>query len=82
MSEPKLCIDCKYFKSNRLCYHPSNGNDYVEGGIKSESCSILRLEHRSCKPEGLLFEPMEPVIYDIRDIFPAPQFPNIRGETQ
>ena len=77
----KLCIDCKHYKA-RLCFHPSNGIDPVEGGIKSEACSILRLEHRSCMPEGLLFEAMEPVIYDLAALFPDTLFPNIKGETQ
>ena len=81
MNQPKLCIDCKHYKA-RSCFHPSNGVDLVEGGIKSEACAILRLEHRSCKPEGLLFEPMEPVIYDISALFPDVNFPNIKGETK
>lgn len=76
MSEPKLCIDCKHFKA-RSCYHPYNGIDPVEGGIKSEACAILRLEHRSCKPEALLFEPVEPVVYDLAALFPDVQLPNL-----
>ena len=79
MSEPKLCIDCKHFKA-RSCYHPSNGIDLVEGKIQSEFCAIMRLQYRECKPEGLLFEPMEAVVYDIAALFPDTNFPNIRGE--
>jgi len=76
----KLCIDCKHYKA-RSCFHPSNGIDPVEGGIKSEFCSIMRLDSRACA-EGILFEAMEPVIYDLAALFPDTQFPNIKGETQ
>lgn len=79
MSEPKLCIDCKYLKS-RTCYHPATGTDLVEGGVRKESAAVMRLESQLCKPEGLLFEPVEAVVYDIRDLFPDVNFPNIRGE--
>jgi len=81
MNEPKLCIDCKHFKA-RSCYHPSIGFDLVEGGIKSEYCAVMRLDTRACKPEGLLFEPMEAVVYDLAALFPDVNFPNIKGETK
>ena len=81
MSEPKLCIDCKHQKS-RSCYHPSNGFDLVEGGIKSEFCAVMRMDSKACKTEGILFEAMEPVIYDLAALFPDVNFPNIRGETK
>ena len=77
----KLCIDCKHYKS-RSCFHPSIGVDLVEGGLKSEYCAVMRLDTRACKPEGLLFEPMEAVVYDIAALFPDTNFPNIRGQNQ
>ena len=81
MNTPKLCIDCKHYKE-RSCYHPSNGIDLVDGKLKSEFCSIMRLDYRACTTEGVLFEAMEPVIYDIAALFPDVNFPNIRGQNQ
>ena len=82
MESPKLCIDCKHFVSKRECKHPSNGIDLIDGKTKVEWCAVMRLEQNSCKPAGLLFEPQEAVIYDLADLFPAPQFPNVRGEAK
>ena len=76
MDTPKLCIDCKHYKS-RNCYHPSNGIDLVEGNPKSELCALMRLDSYACKTDGLLFEAAEPVIYDIRELFPDVIFPNL-----
>lgn len=81
MSEPKLCIDCKHYKS-RNCYVPANGVDLVDGGLKAEMCVVMRSEAGICKPSGLLFEAMEPVIYDLAALFPNVNFPNIKGETK
>jgi hypothetical protein len=78
MSEPKLCIDCKHQK-DRSCYHSSYVIDLVDGKLLYQACAIMRLEHYPCKPEAILFEPMEAVIYDIADLFPEAPFPNIRG---
>ena len=77
MDTPKLCIDCKHFTGKRECKHPSNGIDFIDGKAKIEWCAIMRLPANSCKPEALLFEPMEAVIYDLADLFPAPAFPNL-----
>jgi hypothetical protein len=79
MSTPKLCIDCKHYKS-RNCFNPANGIDLVDGGLRSDMCVVMRSEAGICKPSGLLFEPMEPVIYDLAELFPDTIFPNIRGE--
>ena len=81
MSEPKLCIDCKHYKS-RSCFHPSIGFDLVEGGLKSEYCAVMRLDSRACTTNAILFEPMEPVIYDLAALFPDVNFPNIKGASQ
>jgi len=81
MSELKLCIDCKHLK-DRKCHHPITGIDLVEGGIRTETAAVMRLDSQLCKTEALLFEAMEPVIYDLRDLFPDFNFPNIKGETQ
>ena len=75
----KLCIDCKHYKS-RNCYHPENGIDLVDGGLKSDMCVVMRSEAGKCKPSALLFEPQEAVIYDLAELFPDVNFPNIRGE--
>jgi hypothetical protein len=77
----KLCIDCKYLKS-RKCHHPITGIDLVEGGIRTELAAVMRLHSEPCKPEAILFEAMEPVIYDLAELFPNVNFPNIKGETQ
>jgi hypothetical protein len=79
MSEPKLCINCKHYKT-RNCYHPKNGIDLVDGGLKSDMCVVMRSEAGKCKPSALLFEPQEAVIYDIDELFSETPFPNIRGE--
>jgi len=69
--EAKLCIDCKHFNVGyRFCQHPSLGHSLVDGEPKADFASVLRLPSQACKPEGLLFEPMEAVIYDMADIFP------------
>ena len=81
MSEPKLCIDCKYLKG-RKCHNPITGIDLVQGGIRTESAAVMRLDFQLCKTEALLFEPMEAITYDLAALFPDTQFPNIRGETQ
>jgi hypothetical protein len=81
MSEPKLCIDCNYLRG-RKCHHPITGVDLVEGGIRTESAAVMRLDSQPCKTQGLLFEPLEAVIYDLRDLFPDVNFPNIKGATQ
>ena len=81
MNQPKLCIDCKHYKS-RNCYVPANGVDLVDGGLKAEMCVVMRSEAGKCKPSGLLFEPQEAVIYDLAALFPNVNFPNIKGETQ
>ncbi len=77
MNQPKLCIDCAHFVSPRECKHPSNGIDLIDGKLNRNWCSVMRLIVSSCKPEALLFEPQEAVIYDIADLFP-----NQSGETQ
>ena len=82
MNKPKICIDCAHFVSPRECKHPSLGIDLVNGKPKQEWAAVMRLDQSKCKTVGLLFEPMEAVIYDLRDLFPTPQFPNVRGETQ
>ena len=69
MSEPKLCIDCKYYK-NRYCHHSTHGIDLVDGTPNYVYCAMMRLDHYPCKTEALLFEPQEAVIYDIADLFP------------
>ena len=76
MNQPKFCVDCKYL-SNRDCTHPSIGLDLVYGKPKTEYASVMRLVQSPCKPEALLFEPQEAVIYDLADLFPAPAFPNL-----
>jgi hypothetical protein len=81
MESPKLCIDCKHLYQ-RECQHPSLGISLVDGKPKSEFAAIMRLEQNSCKPAGLLFEPMEAVIYDLADLFPAPQFPSLERTNQ
>ena len=81
MSEPKLCIDCKYLKG-RKCHNPITGIDLVEGGIRTESAAVMRLDFQLCKTEALFFEAMEPVIYDLAALFPDVNFPNIKGETK
>jgi hypothetical protein len=68
--EAKLCIDCKHYAPERICKHPSLGFSYVDGKPKTDFASVMRLPYQDCKPEGLLFEPMEAVIYDMADIFP------------
>ena len=77
----KLCIDCKHQK-DRTCYQSSTVIDLVDGKKIYQSCAIMRLEHYPCRPEAILFEPMEPVIYDLAALFPDTIFPNIKGETQ
>ena len=81
MSEPKLCIDCKYLKG-RKCHNPITGIDLVEGGIRTETAAVMRLDSQLCKTEALLFEAMEPVIYDLAALFPDVNFPNIKGATK
>ena len=81
MSELKLCIDCNYLRG-RKCHHPVTGVDLVEGGIRTELAAVMRLDSQPCKPEALLFQPQEAVIYDLRDLFPDVNFPNIRGQNQ
>jgi hypothetical protein len=81
MSEPKLCIDCKYLKG-RKCHHPITGIDLVEGGIRTETAAVMRLDSQLCKTEALLFESKEPVTYDLAALFPDVNFPNIKGATQ
>jgi hypothetical protein len=81
MSEPKLCIDCKYLK-NRKCHNPITGIDLVEGGIRTELAAVMRLDSQLCKTEALLFEPMEAITYDLAALFPDTLFPNIKGATQ
>lgn len=70
MDSPKLCIDCAHFVSERECKHPSIGIDLVDGKPKQELCAVMRLPAAPCKPEALLYQPMEAVIYDIADLFP------------
>lgn len=77
MNQPKICIDCAHFVSDRECKHPSLGIDLVNGKPKVEWCAVMRLSAGSCKPEGLLYQPQEAVIYDIADLFP-----NQSGETK
>lgn len=77
----KLCIDCKYLKS-RKCHHPITGIDLVEGGIRTETAAVMRLDSQLCKTEALLFEPQEAVIYDLAELFPDVNFPNIKGATK
>ena len=79
---PKLCIDCKHFVNSRECKHPSNGIDLIDGKTRVEWCAVMRLEQNRCKPDALLFEPQEAVIYDLADLFPAPQFPNLERTTK
>lgn len=81
MNQPKLCIDCKHYKS-RNCYVPANGVDLVDGGLKSEMCVVMRSESGICKPSAILFEPQEAVIYDLAELFPDVNFPNIKGASQ
>ena len=77
----KLCIDCKHLK-NRKCHHPITGIDLVEGGIRTETAAVMRLDSQLFKTEALFFEAMEPVIYDLAALFPDTQFPNIKGATK
>ena len=77
----KLCIDCKHYKS-RSCNHPSTGISLVDGEIKGEYASVMRLDQSLCKEEALLFEPMEAVIYDLADLFPEAPFPNLERTTK
>ena len=77
MNQPKLCIDCVHFVSPRECKHPNLGIDYIDGKSKLEWCAVMRLPASSCKPEALLYQPQEAVIYDIADLFP-----NQAGETK
>ena len=72
MNQPLFCIDCKYLK-DRMCTHPSIGLDLVTGKQKEEYAAMMRLTTYACKPEALLYEEMEPVIYDLRDFFPNPE---------
>ena len=81
MNTPKLCIDCKHLK-DRKCHHPITGIDLVEGGIRTESAAVMRLDSQLCKTEALLFEPMEAITYDFAALFPDTILPNIKGETQ
>jgi hypothetical protein len=76
MNTPKLCIDCKHYKS-RNCYSPENGVDLVDGGLKAEMCVVMRSEAGKCKPSALLFEAAEPVVYDLAALFPDVNFPNL-----
>jgi hypothetical protein len=80
--EPKLCIDCKHFVNKRECKHPSNGIDLIDGKTRVEWCAIMRLEQNRCKPEALLFEPQEAVIYDLADLFPEAPFPSLERTTK
>jgi hypothetical protein len=77
----KLCIDCKYLKS-RKCHHPITGIDLVEGGIRTETAAVMRLDSQPCKIKAIYFESKEPVIYDLAALFPDVNFPNIRGQNQ
>lgn len=70
MNQPKLCIDCAHFVSPRECKHPNLGIDLIDGKSKLEWCAVMRLPAGSCKPEALLYQPQEAVIYDIADLFP------------
>ena len=70
MDSPKFCIDCKHLFLQRECSHPNIGLDLVTGKPKTEYAAVMRLVQSSCKPEALLFEPVEAVIYDIADLFP------------
>jgi hypothetical protein len=81
MSEPKLCIDCKYLKG-RKCHNPITGIDLVEGGIRTETAAVMRLDSQPCKIKAIYFEAKEPVTYDLAALFPDTIFPNIKGETQ
>ena len=77
METPKFCVDCKYLFLQRDCSHPSIGLDLVSGKPKTEYASVMRLVQSPCKPEALLFEPQEAVIYDLADLFP-----NLKGAEQ
>ena len=81
MNQPKFCVDCKHLKG-RMCQHPSIGLDLVTGKQKEEYAAMMRLVSYACKPEALLFEPQEAVIYDLADLFPAPKFPNLERNSQ
>jgi len=81
MNTPKLCIDCKHLK-DRKCHHPVTGFDLVEGGIRTETAAVMRLDSQPCKIKAIYFEAKEPVTYDLAALFPETLFPNIRGETQ
>jgi hypothetical protein len=72
----KLCIDCKHQK-DRTCHHSSYVIDLVDGRFIYQACAIMRLDHYPCKTEALLFEPTEPVIYDMAALFPDVQLPNL-----
>ena len=82
MNQPKICIDCAHFVSERECKHHSLGIDLVTGKPKTEFAAVMRLPNNRCTPEAVLFEPQEAVIYDLRDIFPEPQFPNLERTTK
>lgn len=71
--EPKLCIDCKHYV-HRMCEHPSFGFSLVDGKKNSIFCVTARGGFGQCKPEAILFEPQEAVIYDMADLFP-----NLKG---
>ena len=51
--------------------------DLVTGKQKEEYAAMMRLISSACKPEALLFEPQEAVIYDLADLFP-----NLKGAEQ
>jgi hypothetical protein len=63
MTNPLFCINCKHY-SSRSCAHPSLGIDLVEGKHKTEYAALMRLDSYGCKTAGLLFEQLEPVVYD------------------
>lgn len=56
----KFCKDCKYFNGNDLCKSPDNGVDPVKGIALAKVASANRSILGNCKPNGILFEPIEP----------------------
>ena len=75
--DTKLCIDCKHLRG-RDCLHPSLGHSLVDGKPNAEYASVMRVDSpTACGTIGRYFEPVEAVIYDLRDLFPVPPIPNL-----
>ena len=58
----KLCKDCRWVYTSLLaarCTNPEVGIDLVHGNVKFMFASTCRLRAGICKPQAILFQPIE-----------------------